>query len=522
MKINIKSLPSDHEILKEIISFQYKKIENYEEEIERLNFLLQQALIYRYGKRSEIIPSNQLSFFDEADVPEEIAVEEIKQADEEITIPAHTRKHPGRKPLPKALPRERVIYDLSDKEKICACGHTLHQIGEDISEKLEFVPAQLKVIEQVRCKYACRACEGGVKMAPLPLQPIPKSIATPGLLSHIIICKYEDHLPLYRQEKILERIGIDLARSTLCFWVLSCAELMSPLVHLLKEIIQAGSYTQADETPVQVLNEPKKSNTSKSYMWVYRGGLEKEKSIVYDYQPSRAGDAAINFLRGFKGFLQTDGYSGYNGFAINKDVTQAGCWAHARRKFVAIVKTSKSPGKAHEAISTIKKLYAIEKEAHEKKLNHVERQLLRQEKAKPILDKFKIWLEKTHAGVPPKSNIGLAIQYAINQWDMLITYIDYGECEIDNNLIENNIRPFALGRKNWLFMGSDRGARAGAVFYSLIATCKLYDIEPYAYFKYVLDQLPRHKTDEERKKLLPHCVDRELLAKAYAQATWDG
>ena len=501
--------------------FKDQKIEmaRQHEKINQLRQRLQYVLNQRYGKKSEKLSDNQLNLFDEADFIQDSATDEIKKIND-VIVAEHTRRSSARKPLPKDLPREKIIHDLSEEEKQCTCGHALHRMGEDISEKLEFIPAQIKVIEHIRCKYACRGCEQ-IKMAALPLQPIPKSIASPGLLSHILISKYADHLPLYRQEVILQRMGVDLARATLCTWVLRCAELMEPLVVLLKEMICKGSYVQADETFLQVLNEPNKSNDSKSYMWVYRGGLPEKKAIVYEYQPSRAGVAAEKFLIGFEGVLQTDAYAGYNRFNLIEKVIQAACWAHVRRKFMDIIKVSKEKGKAFEAVLMVRKLYAIEKEAREKFLDFTERQALRQERAPPILKDFKEWLDKTILQVPPQSQLAKAIAYALNQWPMLTVYVDDGEIEIDNNLVENAIRPFAVGRKNWLFMGSERGARAGAIFYSLLATCKINLVEPYAHFKYILDQLPRCKTNDERRALLPQFVKSGQLVKAYSQSTWD-
>jgi len=510
----------EHIALKKAFQDQEKELLRQHEKMNQLRQRVQFLLHQRYGKKSEKLSSQQLSLFDEADVTQNSATEAIEQADAETIVAAHTRKSSARKPLPKDLPRQQIIHDLSEEEKICACGHALHRIGEDISEKLEFIPAQIKVVEHIRCKYACRSCET-VKSAVLPLQPIPKSIASPGLLSHILLSKYADHLPLYRQEVILQRMGIDLARSTLCTWVLRSAQLMEPLVALLKEGICQGSYVQADETFLQVLNEPDKPNDSKSYMWVYRGGALEKKAVVYDYQASRAGLAAEKFLDGFAGVLQTDAYAGYNRFKVMPTITQAACWAHVRRKFMDIVKLSKEKGKAFESIVRIRKLYAIEKEAKEKYLDYAERQALRQERALPLLKEYKEWLDDTLQRVPPQSPLSKAIAYALNQWSLLTVYVDYGEIEIDNNLVENAIRPFAVGRRNWLFMGSDTGARAGAIIYSLLATCKIHIVEPYAYFKYILDQLPRCKTKEAYTALLPQYVTSKQLVKAYSQSTWE-
>ena len=506
-----------YEALCKALTHQKSEIACQHEEINRLRQRIQALLNQRYGKKSEKLSDNQLNLFDEADFSASLSAE-VSEETHEMVISEHTRRSVGRKPLPKDLPREKIIHDLSEEEKQCTCGHRLHCMGEDISEKLEFIPAQIKVIEHIRRKYACRRCEH-VKIAALPLQAIPKSIASPGLLSHILLCKYADHLPLYRQEIILQRMGIDLPRATLCGWVLRCAELMDPLVVLLKDMICQGSYVQADETFLQVLNVPHKSNDSKSYMWVYRGGLPEKKSVVYEYQASRAGISAEKFLAGFEGVLQTDAYGGYNRFGAIKTVIQAGCFAHVRRKFMDIIKISKAKGKAFEAILMIRKLYTIEKEARVKFLDFTERQALRQEQALPILEELKAWLDNTIQHVPPQSEMAKAISYTLNQWAALIVYVNHGEVEIDNNLVENAIRPFALGRKNWLFMGSETGARAGAIFYSLLNTCKINLVEPYAYFKYILDQLPRCKTDEERRALLPQFVQSDQLTKGYLQST---
>jgi transposase len=288
------------------------------------------------------------------------------------------------------------------------------------------------------------------------------------------------------------------------------------LVELLKEGVQESSYVQADETPLQVLNEPGRANEKKSYCWVYRAmGLPLKTSIIFEYHSSRSGEVAENFLKEFKGKLQTDGYSGYNGLRQRKDIEGYGCIAHARRKFTDIVKTVKKVGKAHHALVTIGKLYQIEKEAREKEMNAQQRKALRSEKAKPILKKFKEWLESSINQVPPQSAIGKAINYCINQWPYLEKYSDDGEVEIDTNLVENAIRPLALGRRNWLFAGSVEGAESSCIFFSLLQTCRANEIEPYAYFKVILSEVVNCETKEDYKKLLPQFIDREKLKEAY-------
>lgn len=493
------------------------ELKNKDTVIELLRHKLQAQLAARFASKSEK-HKFQIDLFDEATLPEQPELSDVEKADEEITVAAHTRKKTGRKPLPKDLPREQIIYDLNENEKICSCGCSLHKIGEDKSEQLEWIPAQVKVIEHVRIKYACRNCEEGVKSAPAPKLPIPKSIATPGLLAEILISKYEDHLPLYRQEKILQRMGVDIARATLSTWMIKCGELLAPLIPVLKQYIINSSYIQADETTVQVMNEPGRNNTSKSYMWVFKGGQPDKPGVIFEYHPTRSGTVADQFLEGFTGALQSDAYSGYMQFKASLAIMLYLCWAHARRKFADIVKANKNkPGKAHMAVNFIAKLYAIEKFAREEKLSFEQRKQLRQDKTLPILNKFKVWLEDSVKTVPPKSPIGEAIGYTLRHWQELIKYVDNGEVEIDNNNVENLIRPFALGRKNWLFHGSPKGAEAGAVIYSLIQTCKLNNIEPYAYFKYILAKTPTQDKNNF-KELLPQFIDKKLLAQAYTNS----
>lgn len=492
-------------------------IKNQNTEIEILRHKLQAQLLARFCSKSEK-NKFQLNLFDEAIPPEQSELNGIEKADEEITIAGYTRKKSGRKALPSHLPREQIIHDLSDAEKICQCGCQMHKIGEDKSEQLEWVPAQVKVIEHVRIKYGCRSCEECVKYAPLPKLPIPKSIATPGLLAEILISKYQDHLPLYRQETILQRMGVDIARTTLSNWMIRCGELLQPLIPLLKEDIINYHYIQADETTLQVLNEPGRENTSKSYMWVFKGGPPDKPGVIFEYQPTRAGIVAEVFLKDFTGALQTDAHSGYMRFKAHTHIELYLCWVHARRRFADIVKANKNKiGKAHMAINFIAKLYAVEKESRENKFTFEQRKNLRQNKSLPILNKFKVWLDDSAKTVPPSSPIGGAIDYTLKHWTELIKYVDNGVVEIDNNGIENLIRPFALGRKNWLFCNSVQGVMAGAVIYSLIQTCKLNKIEPYAYFKYVLAHI-RAWDKNNLKQLLPQYVDQLALIQAYTNS----
>lgn len=458
---------------------------------------LEQLLHERYGKKSEKLKSEEHPIADEPVVtPEEAA--EIEAAEQEITVTSHTRKKPKRKPLPAEFPREIVVYALPPEEQICqCCNGPLQIIGEDVSEKIEYIPAQIKVIRTVRKKYGCQKCEIGVKIAPLPATLLPKALAAPGLLSHVILSKYEDHLPLYRQERIWQRLGVDIPRATLCSWVLSAAEALSPLIPLLRqEIIQTG-YARSDETPVQVMEENKVRLSKKAYMWVFTTGRTEKAVIVYHFAMSREGATATTFFEGFKGHLQTDGYGGYNQLTSIEGVTQVCCWAHARRKFMPIVKSAKKPGAARYAVSVIDKLYRIEKAIKEANLNVEETKTRRQEQAKPIMDGLKTWLLEKAALSPPKSPLGKAINYTLERWKQLTQYLDYGFLDIDNNFAERAVRPFTIGRKNWMFMGNERGGAAAAVLYSLIETAKANGLNTYAYFRYLITKFPLRDPDDQ-------------------------
>ena len=488
----------------EIIKTKDKQIEQQKQTIDLLYARLRLEIHHRFGKKSETLPEEQLHLFNEPlDLPQE-EQQTIEAAEEEIGVAAYTRKKKGRKPFPAHFPREEVIHDLEETEKTCDdCGHALHEIGEDRSEQLDRIPPSHKVLVHVRKKYGCRRCQGKIKMAPLPKRLIPKSIGTPGLLADVLVAKYVDHLPFYRQEGIFQRTGIDLPRNTMCHWALRCAKAMVPLVNILKEHIVQGTYTNCDETPLRVLKEEGKKKSSKSWMFVYCGGNRSSPSIVYEYQSTRSGQSAYEFLQKFTGYLQTDAFSVYNIFNANKSVNLVGCWAHARRKFYDIVKITKTPGLAHEAMKRIYKLYQIEKYARSAHLSIEERKELRQKKALPILHGFKTWLDKNTLCAPPESQIGKAMKYTLDNWSKLICYVENGLLEIDNNLIENAIRPFAVGRKNWLFNDNHKGAEASAILYSLIMTCKVNEVEPYHYLKHIIEKLPYCESHDDYLKLTP-------------------
>ncbi len=488
--------------------------------------LLDQISLLRaqlYGRKSEkIIPEDGPKPLPLFDMPEPEGDDDEDKGT--IHVPAHDRKKRGRKQLPEDLPRVEVIHDIDDTEKVCACGCEKARIGEERSEKLDIIPAKAQVIVHIRPKYACKNCEGvqdsgaTVAIAPVHAQIIPKSIAGPGLLAHIITAKFTDHLPFYRQEKQFVRMGVELSRTSMCNWAMKAATACQPLLNLLQDEVLEGNFVNIDETTLQVLKEPGRSPTSKSYMWVFRRGDPKKPILVYKYHPSRAGHVAMDFLgKDFQGYVQTDGYSGYNFLDDMKDVVHIGCWAHARRGFTDVIKSlgkKSKGGSANKALRYIKQLYKLEREAQKRKYSHSAIYRMRQGKAKPILNEFKKWLSKEIQLTPQKGLLGRAIAYTLNQWKRLAGYIEDGSLTIDNNMAENSIRPFVIGRKNWLFSGTPKGAEASALLYSLIETAKMNKLEPYAYLRHIFDKLPLASSLEDYEALLPWNLTQEHIASA--------
>jgi len=488
------------------LEHQATTLEHQASKIIALEERIKQLLQEQYGTRSEKLTEPHAdNAFDEAAVSTEEEAE-IAAAEEAIQVAAYTRqKHSGgRKPLPAHLPREEIIYSLADEQKQCACGCLLTKIGDERSEQLEIIPAQIKVLVHVREKWACKGCEETIITATLPKHPIPKSIASAGLLAHVVVCKYEDHLPLYRQERILQRIGIDIPRSTLSHWLIRCGDLLSPLVTLMHTLIKKYDIAYADETPVQILKEKDRPAQKKSMMWYFAGGPPDKRCIVYEYHETRAGHIAATFFDDFKGYLHCDGYSGYEQLFMTQKIAHVACWAHARRKCVELIKTSKHPsGVAVTLINLIKKLYEIEKKCKAEALTPEHIYTRRQQDANPILLRIKAYLDEHSVKAPPQSAIAKAMNYMLNQWDSLMMYSVDGRLEIDNNASERGIKTFVIGRKNWLFFDQPAGATAGAVIYSLIQTCKLHEVEPYEYFKHVLKAIPYADTEEKLIALLP-------------------
>lgn len=483
------------------------------QQAKQIQFLEEQILAYQlrqFAAKSEKISPNQASFFDEATLPK--SEEKNLVAEEEITVASYKRQNnPGRRPLPPELLRVQRIYDLAKEEKTCACGCALTHIKDEKSEQLEIIPAKIYVIEHIRKKYACKSCQTTIKIAKQPVAPIPRSIAASGLLSHVLVCKFQDHLPLHRQETILKRIGVDIPRATLSLWVIKCAELLMPILKLMHDRIITYDVSYADETTIQVLKEPNKSVSAKKYMWLFAGGPPEEFIYYYQYHSSRSHEAPLQFFEDFSGFLHCDGYPAYDSLAGKRpSITLVGCLYHARRKFIEVVKLAPNKeGVAASVVKQIAKLALIEEEI--KSLNLSEKQAARLAKIKPLLDELHQYLINNQPQVPPKSLLGQAINYTLNQWSKILNYLKDPRLDISNNLSERAIKPFVIGRKGWLFAGCVAGANAAATIFSIIETCKYHKIEPYDYLRYVLDALPQCQTIDDYEKLLPYKIDKSLL-----------
>ncbi|MFC1746281.1 IS66 family transposase [Candidatus Riflebacteria bacterium] len=515
MKDATQNLPKSVEELNALIEQKEAIIEKKNAEIERLQEQVTFLNFQLYGRKSEKSlkeNSNQLSFFDLPENP----LEDESIETETVNIPEHIRRKKGRRKLPENLPRIDVIHDISEEEKRCACGHQMNRFGEDVSEKLDIIPAKIRVIRHIRPKYACKNCEGleddgpTIKIAAPPPQIIEKGLASPSLLAYCLVSKFCDALPFYRQEIIFKRIGIDIPRQTMCNWTIKTAEKCEPLAELLLEEIRSGPLIHIDETNVQVLKEPGRKATTKSYMWAIRGGQKDNPIILYHYHQSRGANVVKNLLEGFKGMVMSDGYAAYDFLDDVPGIIHLGCMAHARRKFTDC-RTSGQGGRsktAETAIKIFEKLYRIEKSASINELDFAEIKNLRTEKSRPLMNKLKNFLMGKMDHVPPKSLSGKAIHYALKQWARFERYLEYGRAPIDNNLVENAIRPFVVGRKNWLFSGTPEGAKASSLFYSLIETAKANQLEPFSYLKFLFEKIPV-TTDSDFQILLPNRVKAE-------------
>ena len=478
-------LPTDVALCHAIIGEQSSTIETLQRKLTQIEHYLEQLVRHRFGQRSEKLDPNQLPLFDAAANGEPNAGPQPEPKTADLPIKAHVRRGGGRMQIPKDWPRDRREYDLAENEKDCpGCGQRRDRIGCETSEQLEYVPAKLLVIEHVRWKYACRHCQEQVALAPKPPQPIDKGIPGPGLLAHLTVSKHSEHLPLYRLEDVMARHGVLLSRGTMCRWLGQTADLLMPLYELMVARVRSSRILWTDDMPVPVF-DPELPKTRIGRFWVYCGD-RRNPYTVYDFTPTRGRDGPVNFLAGFRGYLEADAYAGYEVIYATGTVQPVFCWAHARRKFFEAKESQ--PTEAHTALAFIHRLYEVERTA--KEFAPEERRALRQAESLPILQEFQAWLAALEPTLRPKSPVGQALGYVLPRWAGFTRYCDDGELTIDNNVSERRIRPCAIGRKNWLFCGSDRGGRTAAMLLSFTATCKVLSIEPFAYLRDVLTQLP--------------------------------
>ncbi|MGB3962449.1 MAG: IS66 family transposase [Sulfurimonas sp.] len=483
------------ETLYELMQHQMEMIEHKDKQIAALQEKVDYLLRQKFASSSEKFPANQPSLFDDAP-DERIATIE----DEEIEVKVIRRKRGNRTTPPASLPHIRVEHDLIDEEKVCGCGCEMRRIKELVSHQYDVIPASFQVIENVRFIYGC-SCQCGEKVKTSSLRPqvLPRHQVSPSFLATIAVQKFEDALPLTRQAKIYkQRFGVNFTDTTFANWMIKCSELrLKPLVDRLHTLQLQSGYIQADETTLQVLKEPKKSAQSKSYIWL-KVSQQKHPIVLMHYSHNRAAATAELLFRGFTGYVQTDGYPGYNSVADKEGVTQLGCWAHARRKFADIVKSGVSDEEskvyAKDAVAMIAKLYGIEKEI--KEMPPDEKRHIRAEKSEPIVNTIRTWLDANFFAAQKLGGaIAKAFVYLNNQFEKLCVYLEDGRLAIDNNKAENHVRPIALGRKNWLFATSTKGAIALANWYSIIETAKANDLDPFAYLRYLLTELPLYQAE---------------------------
>ena len=472
------------------------------EENKRLRFQLQQLNRLLFGaKRERFIPNkdeNQMTlpFEVETDLPP-------KKQQEVITYVREKKNrvnHPGRLPLPDHLPVEEIIIEPEEETSEMKC------IGKEVTDQLELIPAKLFIKRYIRPKYISAEDKQTLThkgiIAELPVFPIEKGMAGPGLLAQIMIDKFVDHLPIYRQIERFKREGIKIPSSTINGWQEAVCNLLEPLYETLKHRVLSQGYLQVDETPIRVLDKSKKGKTHRGYHWVYYSPLEK--TVLFDYRDGRSREGPSKLLKNFLGYLQTDGYKVYDLFATRESITHLGCIAHARRGFEKALDYDKE--NAAYVMDMFQKIYAVERQAKEENMDPERRHELRLDKALPLLNELGKWMANTYKVVLPKSPMGKAIAYCIPRWDNLMNYLKDGSLEIDNNMAENAIRPIALGRKNYLFAGSNRGAERAAMFYSFFGTCKKNDVNPFEWLKKVLEVIPEHKVNK-LDELLPQNLE---------------
>jgi transposase len=449
-----------------------------------------------FGKKSEKLDPQQRLLFESLYTQVQAKVDQQRHAKAKKEKPRTNANHRGRKPLPENLRRETIEIEPSKEERVCDhCGSAKSRIGEEVTEKLEYVPASFYVNRYIRHKYACKKCQNNVSIGQLPPMVIDKGIPAESVLAHIITCKFADHLPLNRLEGIFKRHGVDITVSNMCDWVGDSADLLVPLVKRMHELIRLSPKINTDDTKIPVKNKNRKGSTYNGYLWVY---LDDQKNVVFDFTPTRSREGPINFIgKTYNGYVQADAYSGYDELFRVSNATEVGCNSHARRKFEYALDSD--PVRAARMMVLWGRLYEIESRAKREKYDSAQLLEARQAEALPIFDEIWIALNEYKDQVLPKSSMGKAITYAFNQWDALLEYTRDPLLSIDNNISEQMLRMVVIGRKNYLFAGSEAGAERAAILYSLVASCKLNGHDPFEYFNDVLKKIstcPANRIDE--------------------------
>jgi len=507
--IDRKQLPESADVLQQMVLDLIARLDASEARRIKTENLLRQLLAARSGRRSEQITEEQLALFEAELRAQGVNMEDLWKGDDTgngpggqdpPASPGHAEANPrGRRALPAHLKRERIVHDLDEAEKHCAaCAQDLREFGEETSERYEYIPAQLIVIEDVCKKYAC-ACT--VKTAGKPSQPIQKSTAGASLLTQVIVAKYADHLPLHRQAKIFRRFGVELSDRTMGGWMRQSADLLDPLYRELKAFVLSSKVVGTDDTPVKVLDR-NLPQTRQGRIWPYVGDTD-HPAVIYDYTPTRERAGPEEFLKGFRGYLQADAYVVYDSFFTDpaRGMIEVGCWAHARRHFHNAL--DKDPARLGGVLAMIAHLYEVEKVSRGNGWRGETLRLARQKSARPMLDRLHEYLLTICQQVLPKSEAAQAITYTLKNWAALTHYCSDGDLSIDNNATERSLRGFALGRNNWTFFGSDNGGKTAAVLRSFVSSCELVRVDPFAWFRDVLSRIAEHPL-KRLEELLPH------------------
>jgi transposase len=493
--VDPKTLPEDAETLQKIVV-------DLTTQLDRTERLLRQLLQAKTGRKSEQLSREQLALFAQEvglAVPESEEHDDEPDGDPPLRPTGESSQRRGRKPLPRHLKRERIEHDLPESEKHCAeCDQDLRRIGEEVSERYEYIPAQMKVVEDACFTYAC-ACT--VKTAAKPVQPIEKSSAGASVLAHVIVSKWADHLPLHRQAKMFGRHGVELSDQTLCGWMAQCAELLQPLYERLKRYVLSSKVVGTDDTPVKVLDR-KLRQARKGRIWPYVGDRD-HPAVVYDYTATRERAGPEEFLKPYRGYLQADAYVAYDSFFLQSErgMLEVGCWAHARRHVHQALDNDAS--RMRTILLLIAELYRMEKLARERGLAGDDLLVLREQGARPVLEKLHAYLLEAREQLLPKSDAGQAVNYILKNWTALTRYCGNPDLAIDNNHTERSLRGWAVGRNNWTFFGSDRGGRTAAVLRSFVASCELAKVDPFVWSHDVLSRIAMHPITR-LEELLPH------------------